>query len=63
MTSYHISIFAYIGMYKTLFHLLTHLQSQFCMEIHKFPIPIEVKMNQLEVDVNDSIFQYSTKSH
>ena len=61
ITSYYISIFACIC--KILFHLLTHLQCQFCMKIHKFHIPVEAKMNQLKVDADDSIFQYSTKSY
>ena len=49
MTSYYISIFAYVGIYQTSFHLLTHLQRQFCMEIHKFRMPIEIKMYQLQL--------------
>ena len=63
ITSYYISIFVNICIYKISFHLLMHLQCQFCMEMHKFYIPIEVKMNQLKVDANDSIFQCGTKSH
>ena len=44
-------------------HLLMHLQRQFCTEIHKFHVPIEVKMNQFKVDANGSIFQCGTKNH
>ena len=49
--------------YKISFHPLTHLQLQFCIEIHKFHIPIKVKMNQFNVDANDCIFQCAIKNN
>ena len=63
ITNYYISIFAYTIIYNISFHILTHLQRQFCIEIYKSHTSIEVKINQLKVDASDSIFQFGTKSH